>query len=139
MDEPTLIHFVEQGDGVPFVQQSMARRALSEIRRRAWAEMQQQYSVLEEKASGVGATPQANGHGMPTDPNTMDGRMAIPADDPMRKALALSEEALATSRNANASALTSAALVERQGQRIRWANFISVFAAVVAIAAMWRG
>lgn len=139
MDESTLVGFLERGDGIPFVQHSMARRALSEVRRRAWAEMQRQYSVLEEHAAAAEGGAQANGHAAPTDAAAQEAGAAGPVEDPMRRALALSEEALATARDANAFTLTSAALIERQNQRVRWANMISIFAAVVALIGMWRG
>lgn len=141
MDEPTLAGLVDQGTSVPFVQQSMARRALTEVRRRAWAELQQQRGLLEQQAlitedavqAGDAAEPAET---VPQDPPPVPP--VVPADDSFLKAMALSEEALATARDANGNALTLSALAERLNQRIRWANMIAVFAAVVALIGMWR-
>ena len=142
MDEPTLLRFVENSDSVPFVQHSMARRALSEVRRRTLAELQKQIAPApqpEYRAPAVrdfaGIAGEADGWTQPPEAVRPTGQM----DDHMLKAVTSCEEAGALAREAHASEQLSSASAERLNQKVLHANMIAIFAVLVALLGMWRG
>lgn len=142
MDEPTLLRLVENSDDMPFVQQSMARRALSEVRRRTLAELQRQHApaprpeyppqAVEDFAE---AAVEADGWA----PMPEEARYAGQIDYHTQKAMTLCAEAGALAREASANEQLSSTCAERLTQKVAHANMIAIFAVVVALLGMWRG